>query len=106
MLREQQENIAREIEDVQAQNSKLSRLVNRSNVKAVEQAEKAKVDAMNKVDEEKQKTFMAKKNCREEIDRINKKTNIKVACMKWKLKFWQIVSVGTVVMGMLIGWML
>ena len=106
MLREQQENIAREIEDVQAQNSKLSRLVNRSNVKAVEQAEKAKVDAMNKVDEEKQKTFMAKKNCREEIDRINKKTNIKVACMKRELKFWQIVSVGTVVMGMLIGWML
>lgn len=106
MLREQQENIAREIEDVQAQNSKLSRLVNRSNVKAVEQAEKAKVDAMNKVDEEKQKTFMAKKNCREEIDRINKKTNIKVVCMKRELKFWQIVSVGTVVMGMLIGWML
>lgn len=106
MLREQQENIAREIEDVQAQNSKLSRLVNRSNVKAVEQAEKAKVDAMNKVDEEKQKTFMAKKNCREEIDRINKKTNIKVACMKGELKFWQIVSVGTVVMGMLLGWML
>ena len=106
MLREQQENIAREIEDVQAQNSKLSRLVNRSNVKAVEQAEKAKVDAMNKVDEEKQKTFMAKKNCREEIDRINKKTNIKVACMKRELKFWQIVSVGTAVMGMLIGWML
>ena len=106
MLREQQENIAREIEDVQAQNSKLSRLVNRSNVKAVEQAEKAKVDAMNKVDEEKQKTFIAKKNCREEIDRINKKTNIKVACMKRELKFWQIVSVGTVVMGMLIGWML
>lgn len=106
MLREQQENIARKIEDVQAQNSKLSRLVNMSNVKAVEQAEKAKVDAMNKVDEEKQKTFMAKKNCREEIDRINKKTNIKVACMKRELKFWQIVSVGTVVMGMLIGWML
>ena len=103
MLREQQENIAREIEDVQAQNSKLSRLVNRSNVKAVEQAEKAKVDAMNKVDEEKQKTFMAKKNCREEIDRINKKTNIKVACMKRELKFWQIVSIGTVVMGMSIG---
>ena len=75
-------------------------------MKAVEQAEKAKVDAMNKVDEEKQKTFMAKKNCREEINRINKKTNIKVACMKRKLKFWQIVSVGTVVMGMLRGWML
>ena len=49
---------------------------------------------------------MAKQNCREEIDRINKKTNIKVACMKRELKFWQIVSVGTVVMGMLIGWML
>ena len=77
-----------------------------SNVKAVEQAEKARTDAMNKVAEEKQKTFMAKKNCREEIDRINKKTNIKVACMKRELKFWQIVSVGTVVMGMLIGWML
>ncbi len=77
-----------------------------SNVKAVEQAEKAKVDAMNKVAEEKQKTFMAKQNCREEINRINKKTNIKVACMKRELKFWQIVSVGTVVMGMLLGWML
>ena len=25
---------------------------------------------------------MAKQNCREEINRINKKTNIKVACMK------------------------
>ena len=77
-----------------------------SNVKAVEQAEKAKVDAMNKVAEEKQKTFMAKQNCREEINRINKKTNIKVACMKRELKFWQIISVGTVVMGMLLGWML
>ena len=77
-----------------------------SNVKAVEQAEKAKVDAMNKVAEEKQQTFMAKQNCREEINRINKKTNIKVACMKRELKFWQIVSVGTVVMGMLLGWML
>ena len=75
-------------------------------MKAVEQAEKAKVDAMNKVAEEKQKTFMAKQNCREEINRINKKTNIKVACMKRELKFWQIVSVGTVVMGMLLGWML
>ena len=46
---------------------------------------------------------MAKQNCREEINRINKKTNIKVACMKRELKFWQIVSVGTVVMGMLLG---
>ena len=45
---------------------------------------------------------MAKQNCREEINRINKKTNIKVACMKRALKFWQIVSVGTVVMGMLL----
>lgn len=50
--------------------------------------------------------FMEKQNCREEINRINKKTNIKVACMKRELKFWQIVSVGTVVMGMLLGWML
>ena len=49
---------------------------------------------------------MAKQNCREEIDRINKKMNIKVACMKRELKFWQTVSVGTAVMGMLIGWML
>ena len=45
---------------------------------------------------------MAKQNCREEINRINKKTNIKVACMKRELKFWQIVSVGTGVMGMLL----
>ena len=45
---------------------------------------------------------MAKQNCREEINRINTKTNIKVACMKRELKFWQIVSVGTVVMGMLL----
>ena len=45
---------------------------------------------------------MAKQNCREEINRINKKTNIKVACMKRELKFWQIVSEGTVVMGMLL----
>lgn len=45
---------------------------------------------------------MAKQNCREEINRINKKTNIKVACMKRELKFWQIISVGTVVMGMLL----
>lgn len=33
---------------------------------------------------------MAKQNYREEIDRINKKMNIKVACMKRELKFWQI----------------
>ena len=77
-----------------------------SNVKAVEQAEKARTDAMNKVAEEKQKTFMAKKNCREEIDRINKKTNIKVANIKREIQFWQIISAGALVMGMLIGWMM
>lgn len=47
MLREQQEKLEREIEDVRAQNSNLVRLVNMSNVQAVERAEKARIDAMN-----------------------------------------------------------
>ena len=32
-------------------------------------------DALNQVAEERQKTFMAKKNFREEINKVNKKTN-------------------------------
>lgn len=32
-------------------------------------------DALNRVAEERQKTFMEKKNFREEINKVNKKTN-------------------------------
>lgn len=75
------------------------------NVKAVEHAEKAKIYAMNRAAEEKQKMFMTKQNCREEINIINKKSNIKDANLKREMQFWQIISAGTLVMGILIGWM-
>ena len=39
-------------------------------------------DALNQVAEERQKTFMAKKNFREEINKVNKKTNDNVLDMK------------------------
>ena len=49
-------------------------------------------DALNQVAEERQKTFMAKKNFREEINKVNKKTNDKVLDMKNRMQFWQIFS--------------
>lgn len=63
-------------------------------------------DALNQVAEERQKTFMAKKNFREEINKVNKKTNDKVLDMKNRMQFWQIVSIGTLIVGFLIGWIL
>lgn len=106
MLREQQEKLEREIEDVRAQNSNLVRLVNMSNVQAVERAEKARIDAMNVAAEEKQNNFMEKKNCREKIDKVNKKANKKIADMKNKIQFWKMVAIGTLAVGILIGWIL
>lgn len=63
-------------------------------------------DALNQVAEERQKTFMAKKNFREDINKVNKKTNDKVLDMKNRMQFWQIVSIGTLIVGFLIGWIL
>ena len=63
-------------------------------------------DALNRVAEERQKTFMAKKNFREDINKINKKTSDKVLDMKNRMQFWQIVSIGTLIVGFLIGWIL
>ena len=74
MLREQQEKLEREIADVQDQNSRLNRLVNMSNVTAYEKMRRERDDALNQVAEERQKTFMAKKNFREDITKVNKKT--------------------------------
>lgn len=75
-------------------------------MKTVEQAEKARVDAMNKVAEEKQKIHMAKKNCKEEIAKINKKANSMILDMKRKMQFWQVISIGSLMIGMLVGWLL
>lgn len=74
-----------------------------SNVQAVERAEKARIDAMNKVAEEKQKTNMAKKNFKEEIAKITKKANVKVSDLKRQLQFWQVVSIGALIIGIFIG---
>ena len=106
MLREQQEKLEREIADVQDQNSRLNRLVNMSNVTAYEKMRRERDDALNQVAEERQKTFMAKKNLREDINKVNKKTNDKVLDMKNRMQFWQIVSIGTLIVGFLIGWIL
>ncbi|WP_270245900.1 hypothetical protein [Coprococcus sp. AM11-30B] len=46
-----------------------------SNVTAYEKMRRERDDALNQVAEERQKTFMAKKNFREEINKVNKKTN-------------------------------
>ena len=35
---------------------------------------------------------MTKKNCREEIDKVNKKANKKIADMKNKIQFWKMVA--------------
>ena len=106
MLREQQEKLERGIADVQDQNSRLNRLVNMSNVTAYEKMRRERDDALNQVAEERQKTFMAKKNFREDINKVNKKTNDKVLDMKNRMQFWQIVSIGTLIVGFLIGWIL
>ena len=84
-------------------NSKLKRLVDMSNVQAVERVEKERIDAVNVVAKEKKKTFMTKKNCREEIDKVNKKANKKIADMKNKIQFWKMVAIGTLAVGILIG---
>lgn len=106
MLREQQEKLEREIADVQNQNSRLNRLVNMSNVTAYEKMRRERDDALNQVVEERQKTIMAKKNFREDINKVNKKTNDKVLDMKRRMQYWQIVSIGTLIVGFLIGWIL
>ena len=77
-----------------------------SNVTAYEKMRRERDDALNQVAEERQKTFMAKKNFREEINKKNKKTNDKVLDMKNRMQFWQIVSIGTLIVGFLIGWIL
>ena len=51
------------------------RKTNMSNVTAYEKMRRERDDALNQVAEERQKTFMAKKNFREEINKVNKKTN-------------------------------
>lgn len=43
---------------------------------------------------------------REDINKVNKKTNDKVLDMKNRMQFWQIVSIGTLIVGFLIGWIL
>lgn len=106
ILREQQEKLERKIADVQDQNSRMNRLVNMSNVTAYEKMRRERDDALNQVAEERQKTFMAKKNFREDINKVNKKTNDKVLDMKNRMQFWQIVSIGTLIVGFLIGWIL
>ena len=106
MLREQQEKLEREIADVQNQNSRLNRLVNMSNVTAYEKMRRERDDALNQVAEERQNTIMAKKNFREDINKVNKKTNDKVLDMKRRMQYWQIVSIGTLIVGFLIGWIL
>lgn len=63
-------------------------------------------DALNQAAEERQKTFMVKKNCREEITKENKKAKEKVLDMKNRMQFWQIVSIVTLIVGFLIGWIL
>ena len=106
MLREQQEKLERGIADVQDQNSRLNRLVNMSNVTAYEKMRRERDDALNQVAEERQNTIMAKKNFREDINKVNKKTNDKVLDMKRRMQYWQIVSIGTLIVGFLIGWIL
>lgn len=44
-----------------------------SNVTAFEKMRRERDDALNQAAEERQKTFMVKKNCREEITKENKK---------------------------------
>ena len=80
----------------------MNRLVNMSNVKTVEQAEKARVDAMNKVAVEKQKIHMAKKNCKEEIAKINNSRRNELISMRRKILFWEIASIATFIAGMII----
>ncbi len=46
-----------------------------SNVTAYEKMRRERDDALNQVAEERQKTIMAKKNFREDINKVNKKTN-------------------------------
>ena len=105
-LREQQEKLEREIADVRVQNSRLNRLVNMSNVTAYEKMRRERDDALNQVAEERQKTIMVKRKCTEDIPKANKKVKEKVLYMKNQIRFWQIISIVSLIAGFLIGWML
>lgn len=73
-----------------------------SNVTAYEKMRRERDDALNQVAEERQKTFMAKKIFGEEVKRIN----TKILNMKRKVQFWQMISIGVLAAGIMIGCML
>lgn len=106
MLREQQEKLEREIADVRVRNSNLVRLVNMSNVQAVERANKERKDAFNMVAEEKQKANIARKNAKDEVVKVNRKAKEKMVAAKNQIRFWKAIAVGTFIVGLLIGFQL
>lgn len=105
-MREQQEKLEREIADVRVRNSNLVRLVNMSNVQAVERANKERKDAFNMVAEEKQKANIARKNAKDEVVKVNRKAKEKVVAAKNQIRFWKAIAVGTFIVGLLIGFQL
>ena len=106
MLRDQQERLEERIADVQAQNSKLRDLVNLSNVDTVKAAIKERDAVRDRAAQEIQKSVVAKKNADKEIAKAKRNAKSMIADAKRKVRLWQMVAVGTLILGLAMGWML
>lgn len=106
MLRNQQERLEERIADVQAQNSKLRDLVNLSNVDTVKAAIKERDAVRDRAAQEMQKSVVAKKNADKEIAKAKRNAKSMIADAKRKVQLWQMTAIGTLILGLLIGWIL
>ena len=106
MLREKEKKLEKENADVRAQNSKLESLVEMSKVEAYEKAIEERDAALESVEAEKKKVIAIQKASKAELSKANKNAKKAMDDLKNKIQFWQIVSGGTLVIGMLLGWMI
>lgn len=106
MLKEKQEKLEREIENVRVRNVKLNYLVNMSNVAAVETMRVERDDALLQAEEERQMALAMKEYCKNEVAKANKKANKRILEIKNKKEFWQIISITSLCVGVLIGQMI
>lgn len=98
--------LEREIENVRVRNVKLNYLVNMSNVAAVETMRVERDDALLQAEEERQMALAMKEYCKNEVAKANKKANKRILEIKNKKEFWQIISITSLCVGVLIGQMI
>lgn len=106
MLREKEKKLEKENADVRAQNSKLESLVEMSKVEAYEKVIAERDAALKSVEIEKKKVIAIQKASKAELSKANKNAKKAMDDLKNKIQFWQIVSGGAFVIGMLLGWMI